>query len=151
MGDMVQIISGTSYSKDDLDEQDIRIIRGGNIDDEVNRLLLLDDDTYVSARLYDNEKEPISGDIIIVGSTGSKKVIGKPAFIDRTYENVQIGAFLRIIRPTSRLLFDYLKIIFSSEHYRKHIRSLAQVQISTILRPHITEFIIPFTTTYRTK
>lgn len=144
MGDMVQIISGTSYSKDDLDEQDIRIIRGGNIDDEVNRLLLLDDDTYVSARLYDNEKEPISGDIIIVGSTGSKKVIGKPAFIDRTYENVQIGAFLRIIRPTSRLLFDYLKIIFSSEHYRKHIRSLAQgTNINNIKTSYLTEFIIP--------
>ena len=145
MGDVVQLVSGTSFSKNDTNEDDIRIIRGGNIDDTSNELLLLDDDTYVSGRLYDKEKEPAIGDIIIVGSTGSKKVIGKPAFVEHIYENVQIGAFLRIIRPTFSFLRDFLKIIFRSEHYRQHIRDLAQgTNINNVKTSYLTEFIIPF-------
>ena len=144
MGDMVQIIGGTSFSKNDTKSQGIRIIRGGNIDDYSSTLLLLDDDTYVSDRFRDKEKVPLVGDVIIVGSTGSKKVIGKPAFINRVYENVQIGAFLRIIRPTFPLISDYLKIIFSSEYYRQHVRDLAQgTNINNIKTSYLTDFIIP--------
>lgn len=144
MGDVIQLVSGTSFAKNDTNEHEIRIIRGGNIDDPSNKLLLIDDDIHVSSRLYDKEKEPTIGDIIIVGSTGSKKVIGKPAFIDQIYENVQIGAFLRIIRPTFSFLRDFLKTVFRSEHYRQHIRDLAQgTNINNIKTSYLTEFIIP--------
>ncbi|WP_158304008.1 restriction endonuclease subunit S [Mycoplasmopsis fermentans] len=121
---MVKIISGISYDKNDIltkmDKNYIRIIRSGNIQN--SRLILFDDDIFLPVFYKNNIKMLHYNDIVIMASTGSKNLIGKPAFVEEQLDNVYIGAFLRIIRPNINNIFDYLKLIFMSEYYRSEIR-----------------------------
>ena len=121
---LVNIISGVSYDKKDVTNQGIRILRGGNINNQV--VTTYDNDVFLPIEYHDDEKEVKKDDIIIVASTGSKSVIGKAGFVNQDLSGTQIGAFLRIVRLNYRLIFPYIKIIFSSEYYREHIRELVQ-------------------------
>ena len=122
LGNLISVIAGTSYKKSDItsSNQDVRIIRGGNLKDF--KISLLDDDVFVSQSLADSSKEIQHDDIVIVASTGSKDVIGRAAIYAGS-NKAQIGAFLRIIRPKNTEYADYLKLIFRSSFYSMHIRS----------------------------
>lgn len=121
---LVILIGGTSYKKDDVTNEGVRILRGGNILN--NKLYIYDDDVFIPYSFQDSEKNIKKGDIIIVASTGSQQVIGKPAFIKEDKSNCQIGAFLRIVRPLYVEIATYINIIFSSEYYRERIRNKVQ-------------------------
>lgn len=85
------------------------------------------------------------GDILIVASTGSKAVIGKAGYVDREMPCTMIGAFLRICRPIYFETVEYLRCLFDSDFYRKHIRDLSQgTNINNVKESYITEFVIPF-------
>lgn len=141
-GELLQVISGTSYKKHDICQHGLRILRGGNIQDM--SVTLYDDDIFLPENYMDENKQIKIGDIIIVASTGSLKVIGKPAYIKCNYPNTMIGAFLRICRPISRQLANYIKIIFESEYYRSHIRNIVKgTNINNIKESYITELLIP--------
>lgn len=140
--ELIYLINGTSYQKSDISNNGIRIIRGGNIQE--NRLLIFDDDIFISKDYFDADKNIRKGDIIIVASTGSKVVIGKPAFINENYQDTQIGAFLRIIRSYSLEIVDYINIIFQSYYYREHIRSKVKgTNINNIKSEYIENLLIP--------
>jgi len=141
LGDLVRIISGVSYNKDDVIERGIRIIRGGNIQD--SKIFLYEDDIYLPQRYYDFEKIVQYNDIVIVASTGSKVVIGKAGFVTGEMETMQIGAFLRIIRPIKEETADYIKILFQTSYYQDYIRSISKgTNINNIKAEYITEFIV---------
>ena len=142
LGELVRVIGGTSYNKGDVSQKGIRILRGGNI--QTMKVLLGDDDVFLPFEYNDNEKQVQVGDILIVASTGSKTVIGKAGYVDRELPNTMIGAFLRICRPIFFLTVDYLRCIFDTELYRKHIRNLSQgTNINNVKESYITEFVIP--------
>jgi len=142
MSSLSYMISGTSYKKDDVRTDGIRILRGGNIQD--NSLILCNDDVFVPLLYADEQKNVRKGDVLIVGSTGSQKVIGKPAIVMENLEKCQIGAFLRIIRPISSEVEKYIHLIFKSEYYRDNIRSLVQgTNIFNIRSEYIDDMIIP--------
>ena len=86
-----------------------------------------------------------STDIVIVASTGSLEVIGKPGVVSEEYSGkCQIGAFLRIIRPKQTEFFQYLKFVFMSDFYRSRIRGLVKgTNIRNIKKEYITEMEIP--------
>ncbi len=142
LGEIVEIISGVSYDKKDVCKEGIRVLRGGNIQSTLVKAE--DDDVFLPIGYYDDSKQVRIGDILYVASTGSKAVIGKPGFIDKDFPNTLIGAFLRICRPVSLKNTEYLKLIFSSEYYRKHIRDLAQgTNINNVKESYVTELAIP--------
>ena len=143
LGDVVRVISGTSYEKHEVCREGIRIIRGGNLVDE--KIVLKDDDVFLPYQYANKEKQVQQNDIVIIASTGSLKGIGRAAFVDSKFdEPIQIGAFLRIIRPVDSSLADYLKIIFAGHYYRSHIsRVVNGIGIKNIREKHITEFPIP--------
>ena len=144
LGQVVDIVSGTSYPKSDIvsSGEGIRILRGGNIQN--GRILLFDDDVYVQRYLANERNALRYGDIVIVASTGSHELIGKAAQVDTSYSNTQIGAFLRIIRPKVFELADYLSIIFQSGYYKNHIRDVAKgTNINNIKSAYLTDFIVP--------
>ena len=142
LGELVRVIGGTSYNKGDVSPKGIRILRGGNI--QTMKVLLGDDDVFLPFEYNDNEKQVQVGDILIVASTGSKTVIGKAGYVDRELPNTMIGAFLRICRPIFFPTVDYLRCIFDTELYRKHIRNLSQgTNINNVKESYITEFVIP--------
>ena len=137
LGDVIDVISGTSYQKTDIVPTDsgIRILRGGNIQ---NGMIVL------CHRLSDKHLSLYRGDIALVASTGSRELIGKAAIAKRDYQNTQIGAFLRIIRPKATELSDYLGILFQSDYYKKHIQEAAKgTNINNIKTSYLTEFVVP--------
>ena len=144
MGDLVDIISGTSYQKTDIvmTGNGIRVLRGGNIQN--GDILLCDDDVFINASLTNESNTIHKGDIAIVASTGSSELIGKAAIATRDYPRTRIGAFLRIARPKSILISDYLGVIFQSDYYKSHIKKTAKgTNINNIKTSYVTDFIIP--------
>ena len=139
---MVSMISGTSYKKGDIKQEGIRVIRGGNID--VPNVVLKDDDVFLNASHRDIEKSLKCGDIVIVASTGSSTDIGRAGFVIEDMPAVQIGAFLRIIRPVSQDVVQLLRLVFESDYYRSRIRLLAKgTNINNVKEAYITEMLIP--------
>lgn len=142
LGELVSLFGGTSYQKNDVVKEGIRILRGGNI--LKNEVCLFDDDVFLPYCFSQPESNIKVGDILIVASTGSKTVIGKPAFVRKEYPNTQIGAFLRLIRPLFSCYNDYLRIIFASEYYRNHIRDEVKgIGINNVRTEYITKMVIP--------
>ena len=142
MGMLVKLIGGTSYQKGDINASGIRILRGGNIQND--QLVFCDDDVFLPSTYAESEKNIHAGDIIIVASTGSPTVIGKPALISDSIPNTQIGAFLRIVRPLMNALYPYVQLIFTTEFYREHIRSKAKgTNINNIKAEYIEGMLIP--------
>ena len=120
----------------------MRILRGGNIQE--TKLLILDSDVFLPEAYMDEGKQIRINDILIVASTGSKEVIGKPAFITENILNTQIGAFLRIVRPYFDYYVAYLHIVFASEYYRRYIRSKVKgTNINNIKAEYIENMLIP--------
>ena len=143
LGELLKVISGVSYDKKDVCNTGFRILRGGNIQ---NMEILLDaEDVFLPEQYRDDEKIVRVGDILIVASTGSKTVIGKAGYVDKPIPQTMIGAFLRICRPSSLEFVGYLRLIFESDFYRKHIRELSQgTNINNIKEAYISQFAIPF-------
>ncbi len=141
MNNIVDIISGVSFTKMDIKKCGIRILRGGNIQD--GEIVCLDDDVYVDVSYSNNINSIIEGDIVLVASTGSSTLIGKTGYARTTYQNTQIGAFLRIIRPKSINISAYLNLIFNSNYYKNYIRSLAKgTNINNVKNGYIEQFMV---------
>ena len=142
LGKLVRVIGGVSYKKGDVSKSGIRILRGGNI--QSMKVLTDEDDVFLPHEYKDDEKQVRVGDILIVASTGSKTVIGKAGYVDIEMPDTMIGAFLRICRPVYSGIIEYLRCLFDSEFYRKHIRDLSQgTNINNVKESYITEFVIP--------
>ena len=120
--ELIKLISGVSYDKCDICADGIRILRGGNIGNLT--IQIQQDDVFLPAKYFDEEKQVRIGDVIIVASTGSKVAIGRAGFIEKEYLGTQIGAFLRIVRPIDIAFANYIKCIFSTDYYREHIRDM---------------------------
>ena len=144
IGDVIDIVSGTSYQKTDIVSAGtgIRVLRGGNIQD--GNILICEDDVFIDSSLANKCNTIGRGDTVIVASTGSCELIGKAAFATKDYPETQIGAFLRIIRPKSICISEYLGLIFQTEYYKHHIKQVAKgTNINNIKSSYITEFVIP--------
>ena len=144
LGSIIEIISGTSFQKGDIvspANNGIRILRGGNI--QKGNIVLYENDVFVNEGLSNQNYTIHRGDIAIVASTGSSELIGKAAIAKDDYPNTQIGAFMRIIRPTLTDLSDYLGILFQSNIYKNHIRDVAKgTNINNIKSSYLTDFVI---------
>ena len=140
--EIIKIVSGVSYDKSDISNDGIRILRGGNI---VNLTIQLQqDDVFLPYKYFEEEKQVKKGDIVIVASTGSKIAIGRSGFAEEDYPSTQIGAFLRIIRPTIKDFSDYIKCLFSTNYYRDHIRDIVHGNtINNIKSEYLEDFIVP--------
>lgn len=142
MGDVVSLINGTSYDKNDVQTSGIKILRGGNVQN--GEIIEKEDDVFVKMGRASSGCNVRIGDIVIVASTGSSDLIGKAGYVRKEYSKTQIGAFLRIVRPITRELSPYLNLIFSSDLYRMHIRTMAKgTNINNIKAAYINDFIIP--------
>ena len=141
LGRLITVISGVSYKKKDVCEAGVRILRGGNIQNlKVN---ISASDVFLPNMYFDKTKQVKVGDVLIVASTGSKTVIGKPGYIEYELPRTMIGAFLRICRPICKETSTYLYRIFCSEYYRQHIRNLAQgTNINNVKEEYITKLMI---------
>ena len=140
--DLVNVIGGVSYSPSDMATKGIRIIRGGNIQDNI--VILKDDDVYLPIEYKCEENSLRKGDIVLVASTGSVEALGRTATIWQDMDNVQIGAFLRILRPKEEKYAEFLSATLSSSYYLNYIKTVAKgTSINNISLSHIQGFYIP--------
>lgn len=143
--DLVDVIGGVSYNPEDITSSGIRIIRGGNI--QGNFVELKKDDVYLPTMYRNDENTLQKGDVVLVASTGSVDALGRTATVWEDMDNVQIGAFLRILRPKQQKYAALISSWLSSKHYYKYIRSVAKgTSINNISIDHIKGFKIPIPT-----
>ena len=142
-GTLIQVIAGVSYQKDDVTTSGVRILRGGNIKEDA-RIYLHDDDVFLPAAYAEDITSVKAGDIVVVASTGSSTVIGRPAVATETLLGVQIGAFLRIVRAIDDSIMSWLPVIFLGDYYRNFIRSKSKgTNIKNLKTEYLTELPVP--------
>jgi len=145
LGDIAEIIGGVTYDKADLSASGIRILRGGNIQN--GEVCLKEDDVFLPYCYKDDKNTVQVGDTILVASTGSVEVLGKAATTFSSLGDVQIGAFLRIIRPKEPKYAAIISAYLQSTLFRKYIQKQAKgTSINNIRNEHLANFTlyIPF-------
>ncbi|PRZ22822.1 restriction endonuclease subunit S [Flavobacterium granuli] len=141
-----KIIRGVSYGKTDAFQFEFDnsclILRGGNIQD--GEIVDGKDNVYVSIDLIKNEQFIQKYDVIIVGSTGSKNLIGKAATSLFESNKISFGAFLMNIRAFETIDKRYFSYYFQTNYYREAIRNLAGgVNINNIRKEYIENLYFP--------
>lgn len=146
LGSAISLHRGVSYKKSDAHSvpsaNDCLIMRGGNICE--GTINLDTDNIYVDKSLISQDQFIKYLDIIIVSSTGSKKVIGRAGISFQDYSNVAFGAFLTLARINNGYNKRYISFYFQSDLYRNRIRKLATgVNINNVKSEYITESELP--------
>ncbi|MPT32641.1 MAG: hypothetical protein E2600_13470 [Chryseobacterium sp.] len=141
-----EIIRGVSYSKDDAFQEEFEnsclILRGGNVQD--GNVVEGKDNVYVDCKYIKKEQLVRESDVLIVGSTGSKQLIGKAATIREDNELISFGAFLMILRAHKKINGWYFSYYFQTDFYRESIRNLAGgVNINNIRKEYIENLVFP--------
>jgi len=138
--DVSEIVRGITYQKSDASttifDNSCLVLRGGNIQD--GKIVIEDDCVYVPDSIVKKDQKLRKGDVIIVGSTGSAKLIGKAAFSLSDEDEISFGAFLVMLRPNKKIESRYFDYFFLTEFYRTEIRELAGgININNIRREHL--------------
>lgn len=144
--EITSIIRGVSYPKEEAklhpEENYVHILRGGNIQDG-KIVFETDDNVYVNSSLVGEEQFVLKDDVVIVASTGSKKVIGKAATIKEDSRCISFGAFLLLLR-TNVIDKRFHSYFFQTQYYRNTISSLAGgININNIKKEHVEYLQIP--------
>jgi type I restriction enzyme S subunit len=147
LGDITKFIRGVSFNSSQVQTQresdSVLVLRGGNI--QPPDIIESSDTIYVARDLVKAEQTIRAGDVAIVASTGSTAAIGKAGSMRANRDDMAIGAFLTLARPSSPALdaffFDYF---FQSSEYRERIRNLASgININNVKRAHLEETPFP--------
>jgi len=135
LGEVGSIISGLTYSPDDIDENGILVLRSSNVQ---NRRLSFQDNVYVKTSAFNPVK---LNDILICVRNGSKHLIGKNAIIDKETAGVAFGAFMSVYRSKYNLyIFHY----FDTDEYKNEVHKNLGATINSINGSDLKKFKIPF-------
>lgn len=136
LGDIGNIVSGLTYSPDDVREDGMLVLRSSNIYD---RLLKFDDNVFVEAS--DLKFNPVQeGDILICVRNGSKSLIGKNTIIPKSAEGLAFGAFMSVFRSEYN---NYLFQLFDTDLYNRQIHDNLGATINSINGSDLKNFIFP--------
>lgn len=135
LGDVGSIISGLTYSPDDINEDGILVLRSSNVQ---NRRLSFQDNVYVKTSAFNPVK---LNDILICVRNGSKHLIGKNTIIDKETAGVAFGAFMSVYRSEYNLyIFHY----FDTDEYKNEVHKNLGATINSINGSDLKNFKIPF-------
>lgn len=143
---IAELVRGVTYGKADAKDIEFSnsclILRGGNIQD--GKIIMSEDAVYVSNNLIRHNQKLKRGDVIIVSSTGSAKLIGKAAHSSTNERNISFGAFNTLLRPSQFINYKIFDYYFQTEYYRSEIRTLAGgININNIKREHLENLTFP--------
>ena len=122
----IEVIRGVSYKPSDvyetICESSSIVLRSNNIDGgQIN----FDDLVFVASERVSEQQLLSAGDIVMCGSNGSKKLVGKAAMLQETPKaRTSFGAFCLGIRCKSTLVPEYLATYFQTSLYREKIEAL---------------------------
>lgn len=125
LGQLGELISGLTYSPDDVRESGLLVLRSSNVQ---NGEIALDDNVYVDPAIKGaNLSKP--NDILICVRNGSKALIGKSALIPDGMPLCTHGAFMTVFRAeTPRFVFQ----LFQTDRYQRQVAGDLGATINSI-------------------
>ena len=143
LGFLCDVIRGLTFSvsSKEKNENNILVLRGGNIDSKTEQLIY-NDNIYVDKSIPNNNQYLRNGDILIVASSGTKTSVGKSAYIDDIDENVSFGGFMMVVRPYQEIV-EPKYISYHIKMYRNKIISDTNGYISNITNEILNNLLIP--------
>ena len=125
LGKMGVLVSGLTYSPDDVRESGLLVLRSSNVQ---QGKIALDDCVYVDPSIKGaNLSQP--NDILICVRNGSKALIGKCALIPEGMPLCTHGAFMTVFRAK---LPDFIFQLFQSDRYQKQVAGDLGATINSI-------------------
>ncbi len=143
LGDLVEVIRGVTYNKVDARSEPadglVPILRATNIADR----LTFSEFVYVPERYVSEEQFLCRGDIVVVASSGSRRVVGRAALLTSSWKG-SFGAFCFALRPRPEVNSHLLAFFLQTTGYRRRISELsAGVNINNLKAEHIKRTAIP--------
>jgi type I restriction enzyme S subunit len=125
LGQLGELVSGLTYSPDDVRDEGLLVLRSSNVQDG---MIVLDDSVYVRADINGaNPSKP--NDILICVRNGSKSLIGKNAVIPEGMPPCTHGAFMTVFRSRSAKFIFHL---FQTAAYEKQVAADLGATINSI-------------------
>jgi type I restriction enzyme S subunit len=138
LGRMGELVSGLTYSPDDVRGSGLLVLRSSNVQ---NGEIALDDCVYVDPSIKGaNLSQP--NDILICVRNGSKALIGKCALIPEGMPLCTHGAFMTVFRAK---MPSFVFQLFQSDRYQKQVAGDLGATINSINGGQLLryEFFIP--------
>jgi len=138
---LLAIVRGAVYSKADEvpSPTATRILTAANID-LASRTLKLSEFRYLRPGVeLDDARRPLGGDIVICGSSGSLKHLGKIATVAEGVD-AYIGGFLLIVRPKDLGTRKTLEYNLVSRRFRELVTSMKEQNISNLTASKLRAF-----------
>lgn len=125
LGQLGELVSGLTYSPDDVRDCGLLVLRSSNVQ---NGVIVLEDNVYVDPAIKGaNLSQP--NDILICVRNGSKALIGKSALIPEGMPLCTHGAFMTVFRAkTPGFVFQ----LFQTEKYQKQVSGDLGATINSI-------------------
>lgn len=117
LGDICESYIGLTYKPEEIDSNGILVLRSSNIK---NGKLDLTDQVRVNSKIRDNLYVK-NGDVLVCVRNGSKRLLGKAAYIENINGQMTFGAFMAICRSS---IGKYIYIWMQSENYIKQVEKL---------------------------
>lgn len=125
LGQLGDLVSGLTYSPDDIREAGLLVLRSSNIK---NSVIALDDNVYVRTDIS-GANISVENDILICVRNGSKALIGKNAIIPKGMPLCTHGAFMTVFRSEfPHFVFQLLQ----SLAYEKQVKADLGATINSI-------------------
>ncbi len=137
LGEIGDVVSGLTYSPDDVNENGVLVLRSSNVQ---GRRIVFDDNVYVNVNQGDFN--PVQeDDILICVRNGSRDLIGKNSIINKESEGFAFGAFMTVFRSKyNRYLFHF----FDTDSYKKAVHRNLGATINSINGSDLKKFKVPF-------
>jgi len=137
LGQFGSLISGLTYSPDDVSENGLLVFRSSNIK---NNIISYDDNVYVNI-LIDNNYLSLPNDILICVRNGSQRLIGKSALIPENVPLATHGAFMTVFRGESNKFVIHW---FQTSMYYKQVYQNLGATINSINGSDLKKFSVIF-------
>jgi type I restriction enzyme S subunit len=125
LGQLGELVSGLTYSPDDIRDEGLLVLRSSNVQ---NGLIALEDNVFVRSDIKGaNPSKP--NDILICVRNGSKSLIGKNALIPEGMPPCTHGAFMTVFRSKSaKFIFQ----LFQTDAYERQVSADLGATINSI-------------------
>ena len=147
LGSLGKCIRGVSYKPDQILDSEthetFRLYRSMNIQ---GGEIVEEPYVIVPRSVVTDERVLIPGDLAVCMSNGSKLLVGKSAPIRHTTGRYTVGAFCAIFRTHEADLQDFVRVLFQSPQFERHITvALAGSSINNLKNSDIEgmRFVVP--------
>lgn len=125
LGELGELISGLTYSPDDIRKEGLLVLRSSNIK---NGIISLEDNVFVRPDIK-GANITMPNDILICVRNGSKALIGKNALIPKNMPLCTHGAFMTIFRTKN---YKFVYQLFQTTEYEKQVNRDLGATINSI-------------------